>query len=275
MCRKASWILGLIGVLGMSQAVSASSIILNEYNAIDSTVTPSKADTYFGKIQGNGGNWFELVVTEDHLNMTGWTLNWKETDNSSGNKAGTIYLSNNSFWSDVRQGVILTFIENFSATGGKDTDTSLNYTTDWWVNICTLSEQAKYNANDPTSLAHTVYTAGGGNIGDFTTSNDGWALQICDSEGHVVMAWTGEGVFCDGGVNSQEVFKLETNPSASILPTDPHYNDGSSSTFGSANIWSSGACVQNFSALRAWAVPEPATLIFLTLGSLAGIFRKK
>ena len=48
-----------------------SPLILNEYNA----VTPTKllknlgTDSFWGRIPGNGGDWFELVVTGDHLDV--------------------------------------------------------------------------------------------------------------------------------------------------------------------------------------------------------------
>jgi hypothetical protein len=274
MNTKINWALGMVCGLGISTLASASSVILNEYNAVPSTKTIGKTDSYFGNsYQGNGGNWFELVVTKDHLDMTGWTLNWKESG-----KSGVISLSNNSFWSDMRKGVILTIIENQSSAGkNTDTDTSLNYTTDWWANICTLSEQNRYNNGNSNSLLHTTYTTGGGNKGDFTTSNDGWQLQILDDNGTIVMDWTGEGIYPTTGVGSDEVFKLQADPSAEITPTNKNYSDGSSSTFGSANSWTTNGVsyTQNFSVLRTGVVPEPATLIFLAMGVVAGMYRRK
>lgn len=35
-------------------------------------------DTFFGRIRGNGGNWIELVVLEDHLDIRGWRILWAE-----------------------------------------------------------------------------------------------------------------------------------------------------------------------------------------------------
>jgi hypothetical protein len=264
-----NWILGMVCAIGISNVVSASPIILNEYNAVKSSgyLKDNKSDTYFGRIPDNGGNWFELVITEDHLDMRGWTLNWQESS-----KAGTITLSNDTFWSNMRQGVILTFIERPATGGGKSTDTTLNYSNDWWANICTLQEQYQYS-NSLSWLARTVYTSGGGNAGDFTTSNDGWKVQIKDGN-DVVMDWTGEGYFSNGGVGSDEIFKLEANPSATIARNSSSYKDGTTSTFGSPNLWSDGVGSQNFSTLRA-GVPEPATLIFLGMSGLYGLIRRK
>ena len=63
-------------------------VIMNEYNSISSGkyidgndyVDSSKGDAYFasftgmpdGRVQGNGGNWFELVVTGQNVDMRGW-----------------------------------------------------------------------------------------------------------------------------------------------------------------------------------------------------------
>ena len=56
-------------LLGIGVAVAAP-VILNEYNAVDDTkwldknglTASTKSDTYFGRVAGNGGDWFELVV---------------------------------------------------------------------------------------------------------------------------------------------------------------------------------------------------------------------
>ena len=52
------------------------------------------------------------------------------------------------------------------------------------------------------------------------------------------------------GIGNDEVFKLEEDPSSFITPA-ADYNDGTSSTFGSPNIYSAGSEQQDFTALRA------------------------
>ncbi len=49
--------------------LSANSIILNEYNAVapDLQLKNNGYDTHFGDINGNGGDWIEIVITEDFL----------------------------------------------------------------------------------------------------------------------------------------------------------------------------------------------------------------
>jgi hypothetical protein len=64
----------------------------------------------------------------------------------------------------------------------------------------------------------------------------------------------GEDYF-DEGVNNEEVAKLEADPSPDSVLEE--YNDGSSSTFGLSNLWSSGTITQDFSALRSWFPEGP------------------
>jgi hypothetical protein len=115
-------------------------MILNEWNAVaaggflagdDYRDDTTKVDPYWatfhgmpdGRIEGNGGNWIELVVIADRLNIQGWQLRWAETDANStdgsdpwyGNASveqGIITFSPTAaIWSDLRKGTILTISE--------------------------------------------------------------------------------------------------------------------------------------------------------------------
>jgi len=71
--------------IGVGRVLGAD-VILNEYNAVNGSdfLNGGTAfededggyadDSYFGRVQGNGGDWFELVVITDHLDMRGWKL---------------------------------------------------------------------------------------------------------------------------------------------------------------------------------------------------------
>lgn len=54
--------------------------------------------TGWARIVGNGGDWLELMVTTDHLDITGWTLYW---ENDDANAQGLEYGSN-----DIRDGIV-------------------------------------------------------------------------------------------------------------------------------------------------------------------------
>jgi hypothetical protein len=246
-------------------------LALNEYNAVrseqflgggtaaqDANNPPGVAsDSQFGRVLGNGGNWFELVVLSDHLDMRGWTLEWTETGAS-----GAIQLSNAAFWSDLRIGTIVTFIQRTTAQGGLDTDLSFNGTTDTWVNV---------NTFDTALVTATASTKPGHVSGQFTTSNDRWTIRAVDASGSAMTGRMGEGsaAYNGGKVNAEDVCRLRQDPTGRSGPTSWFDDSGSSSTFGRSNTWNAcpgtGTVTQSFAALLGsgceWSGPSnPADL---------------
>lgn len=227
--------------LMMSSAAFGAPMILNEYNAVkDANVLKNgKSDTYFGAIPGNGGDWMELVVISDKLDVRGWQI---ET-NQAGVFDALLTLPSDAVFSNLRSGTILTIAElvatdlSYDPAGG-----------DWWINY-----QASFSA------------------GDNTQSN--FQVTIRDAASQLVFGPAGEGVNPASGIGSDEVFKLEENPSALITPMS-NYNDGTSSTFGSPNLWSSGTVAQDFSALRS-VVPEPGSMLVLACGLLGLVIKRR
>lgn len=233
---------------------SAADVILNEYNAVGSDKLLDDgggADSYFGKLEGNGGNWFELLVVGDHVDMRNWQLNWTEdeTVDGGGTAAGSIVLSGHDLWSDLRAGSILTFIETTNAGFEESnfvtaTDTSYDPANDdWWINIATREEQAK----GADGLVMT--TTNDGLPGDFSVGNDDWALTILNGSGDTVFGPAGEGAGDDwmgGGVGSTEAGSLEGPTSTeempvtvatwnAIAPNSDLYDDTGGTTFGAPN----------------------------------------
>ena len=208
-----------------SDRASADDVILNEYNAVNGsdflnggTAAADEdggraQDSYFGRVQGNGGDWFELVVVTDHLDMRGWSLEiWLE-----GVHEETLDLTNHMLWSDLRSGTIVTVAED-----APDNVTYNPQAGDWWINV-----QANV-------FARGTYISNSG----FPVTNDDWQLVIRDADGLIRGGPAGEGVSVDGGINSREIFRLEADPDESISPDSMYYNDGNClSTFGSANQW--------------------------------------
>ncbi|MEM6257714.1 MAG: PEP-CTERM sorting domain-containing protein [Planctomycetota bacterium] len=95
--------------------------------------------TGFARIQGNGGDWLEFVVTEDNLDIRGWTLYWENDDaDSNGNEygggivirdgivgetateRGQIKFTQNAAWSNLRAGTIITISEDNSINEIRD-----------------------------------------------------------------------------------------------------------------------------------------------------------
>ena len=250
----------LTGMLAAGQAFATGELLINEYNAVGEAkfleFDPLKSwegqDTYFGRIQGNGGNWIELVVASDHLDIRGWTLDWSNSDPD----AGVLTFSNDTRWSDLRSGTIITIIEtlddlvpevaNLQDTdfnGSVDTigpvfnvDTDFSFdpaSGDWWVNAW-LSDASLFTT------------------GAFKVDNDSWQGTIKDNLGATIQGPIGEDVFgwTGGGINSREVGRLELDPSAAVDISN--YDDGDYSTFGAPNNYDDQTAEQDFSSLRAW-----------------------
>jgi len=226
-------------LLSAAAAARAADVILNEYNAVSDTqfLANGSSDAFWGIVLGNGGDWFELVVITDHLDMRGWTLTLND---SSLTGPQTLTLTNDNIWSDLRSGTIITVSENL----GNNVDDYQPALGKWWLNV---------KAADDTNGAYTTNS-------NFRVNNDNWQLTIRDSLNAVRFGPAGEGIAPPSGVGNNEVCKLEANPSAAITPLSA-YNDGGSSSFGAPNLWNSGASMQNFSALRSVLPYSPLTSV--------------
>ena len=242
-----------------------SPVLLNEFNAVgnekflnggdasdDSAMTGTpKSDAFFGRIEGNGGDWFELVVLGDGtagstMDLRGWSI-----DIHAPLLTETIKLSTDAFWAAVPVGTLLTFTERICQADGTETPTMLNRSSNLstsgylWSNVW-IHDSFLIDLGTSTFLDGIV-------IG-----NDNTQLTIRDAGGATIFGPSGEGIpnqdtnndtipDTAGGVNSTEVFKLEANPVPGIDPlfanafVDPGnpgaYKTGSTSSFGAPNEW--------------------------------------
>ena len=74
-------------------------------------------DTGWARIYENGGDWIELVITEDFADLRGYWLYWENDDNGNGTPAedgewGYLHLSNDPAWMNLRAGTIITISED-------------------------------------------------------------------------------------------------------------------------------------------------------------------
>ncbi len=230
--RTRSFLLLLLACLAPVIA-RAAPLILNEYNAVG----PEKylnggvatwdedggvaADPYFGRVLANGGDWFELVVVADGLDIRGWKLEIED----DGSLDDTLVFSDDPIWSNLRAGTIITIAEDEPS----DPDAG-----PWWIQV-QASDDADGQYITPSN---------------FPVSNDYWMLTIRDDRDRIVFGPAGEGVAPRAGVNSREVLKLEVSPSATVIPADWSYDDGQSSSFGRPNRWSGGLYEQDLATLR-------------------------
>jgi len=236
-------LLAICLILSISGKLFAAGVILNEYNAVgadqflnggDSSADDDGArasDSYFGRVMGNGGDWFELVVITDHLDMRNWRLDIYD----DGSLDETLILTNHSIWSDLRSGTIITVSENVP--------TDINYNPaagDWRINV---------QANNDAEGLYITST-------NFVVSNNNWQLRIRNNTGGIVFGPAGEGVSPASGISDTEIFRLEANPDVNIAANSSDYSDGKNfSTFGAANQWGH----QGLNQLRA-VVPAATTL---------------
>lgn len=240
----------LVGSLLLSSGAPAAPILVNEYNAVSAAnflggAASTTADATLGRIQGNGGDWVELVVIQDHLDLRGGSLSIEE-----GNAVRTttvLTFTNDALWGDLRSGTIITVAEDILTDASYDPLGG-----DWWINV-----QASNTASGQFITAS-----------NFSVSNDNTQITVLDALAQVYFGPAGEGITPASGIGSDEVWKLEADPSAAITPAS-NYRDGSSSSFGAPNLWSGGAFSQDFSVLRS-VVPEPgaAALVGVALAAL-------
>ena len=307
---KSFLIVSTILVLAAANVFATSQLILNEFNAVGSTKYLETADyggstsvdTYFqemadglhpdkmtgtlpnGRIQGNGGDWIELVVTQDHLDIRGWQVRWAEVDATEANgtdiwygngnvEQGILQFSQSSVWSNLRAGTIITVVDENNIYVDTDNqnktsnvppsqaeavinlNTDVNFNpdvNDWWINVSTKTE---YSSQAP--LITSVHNVSGHQSYDWGCGNDAWQAQINDANGNLVWGPVGEGLgteFWGGsGINSSETGRCEINPSA--LVTGHDFDDADTSSFGMPNRWGDPENVQDFSVLRAWYNP--------------------
>ena len=235
-------------------------VILNEYNAVDSTApvgtflnggtdtldsdgAPNAVDKHFGRVEGNGGDWFELVVVgtgaAGTVDMRGWKIEIGQHDGPIFETSAMIQLSTHNYWSAVPTGTILTFIEHNTAQGGLDTGIAIRNRRstdgDTWTNIW---------IGDSTYLTYTDavtngYTVTAGVVTGVAVDDLGTRLRIKDAGGRIVFGAAGEGISPVSGVNDKEVFELQANPLPSISPLSTAYLDAAAgSSFGWPNEWS-------------------------------------
>ncbi len=266
-----------------SNALAAASLILNEWNAVSgsSFLDNGNSDSFFGRVEGNGDNWIELVVTEDHVDIRGWELRWWEDDGdgngtavwdpsriSANESQGKIVFSTDALWSDLRAGSIITISDKqivdtiFEDTTPVSFDLSTDTSYDPLGGDFSIHVSSRDEADEVSPLVTTMTNVDGDPAGAFSVGNNDWELTIFDGVvnhfGPIGEAW---GSF--GGISGAEVGKLEADPSPLVTLAD--YNDGTSSTFEAPNVWSSGTTVQDFSALRD-QVPEPSAVALLVTG---------
>ncbi|YCM42361.1 lamin tail domain-containing protein [Verrucomicrobiaceae bacterium 227] len=239
-----------------------SPLILNEYNAVapDAFLGGGTAedpdgdfDTRLGRIQGNGGFWAEFVVVGSPLESGPVDLrNWHFYFESS-TWWVSFTLKPNPALAAIPRGTILTFtnLPDTSPTRLQVADHALS--DGWfWTNI---------NLHDRALVELSDYSANG--LRNHTTAI--WHQQLAvtvsspDSFRGVVMGPAGERTATNLDLGSDEVFKLEEDPTSTTSPIHGNYDDGETSTFGAPNLWDDRQATQDFSAYTPSHLPPVVT----------------
>lgn len=243
-----------------------SSIILNEYNAVgenffldgaEEDEIGAPTDSNLGQIQGNGGEWIEFVITGDDsstVDLRGHTIVIVNNDFHR----HSITLSDHIALSELIPGTILTLSANFQTHLNKESQLSSNTSETYlWSNIWLFDPILIDQENSIFSNERV--------IGDQNTR-----VVITAPSGTVIYGPSGESTAAFDTNNNAipdtlvaipdtEVFKLEQNPTSAINPLFATYNDGSSSTFGAPNTWSSSTQTQSFASFAQTNSPPKLT----------------
>ena len=103
-------------------ADSTDALILNQGNAVSGGkyLQSGKTDETFGRIEGNGQNWMQLLVSKtdpgkNTLNLQGYQIDWSYSKDAADYGSGTITFSNDPVWASVPLGTAITINEAQSA----------------------------------------------------------------------------------------------------------------------------------------------------------------
>ncbi|MDP2309407.1 MAG: CotH kinase family protein [Pseudomonadota bacterium] len=221
---------------GFYEVDAAPPFVLNEWNAVETGkwlggddgaaeegAAEEGADAALGRTTGNGGDWIELLVVEDGLDLRGWTLTLQDRSG----EAGTLVFTGDPALSALRAGTILTIAEDLPEDPAYDPRGG-----DWRFHL---------RAGVEGSGAYVSATP-------FDVTHQDWQLTAWDALGHVRLGPVGEGVGRAGGVGSTEVGFLAETPTAGLRRDTADYADATSSTFGAPNVWADGE--QDLDTLR-------------------------
>jgi MYXO-CTERM domain-containing protein len=198
-------------------------IILNEWNTVaaDKVLDDDGEDAAFGVIEGNGGDWLELLVLEDGLDLRGAHLDMADL---AGDR-GEIVFTDAEVLTDLRAGTLLTIAADLPEDASLDPDGG-----DWRFHV---------RATADGEIARTD---------GFEITHKGWQLRIWSADDQLLFGPVGEGRSPVAGVSSREVGLLAATPTRELRPDSADYTAGVLSTYGAPNVWEDG--VQDLSALR-------------------------
>lgn len=199
---------------------SSVPLILNEYNAVKSSelLADNAHDAAFGRVAGNGGDWIELLVTKDGLDVRGWSVAVFDREDGPLEATDTFTFTDNAVLSDLSAGTIITIAESQPE--------DLSYAPedgDWAI-----------NARSATGFESALVTDSAGN---FDSNRHGFRVLLSDGVGALRSPFMGEtdGLRTFTNVGGQEVYARCDLPSPLDDPINGDARDSSLSSFGTLN----------------------------------------
>lgn len=193
----------------------APPLVLNEWNAVGPDKLLAEGDDALGVVAGNGGDWLELVVVQDGLDLRGWQLTLSHRNGD----AGTLVFQDHPLLADLPAGTLFTIAEDLPEDLRFDPDGG-----DWRFHLRAGAE----GSGEVVSAT------------PFDVSHREWQAVLRDAEGWVRFGPVGEGLAPADGISGTEVGVLGVSPGPGVRRDDRDYRDADRSSFGAANVWSGG-----------------------------------
>lgn len=208
-----------VWIVEAAAALTPPPLVLSEYNAVNSSdfLGDDGYDTRLGRIEGNGGDWFELLVTSEGLDLRGWQVELFDRENGQLEQTDTMTFSQHPLLADLRAGTILTIAE------AQLEDPSYNpIERDYTIEIRSTADFA------------SAFVSG---LGSFDTNRHGFRVRVRDDAGQIRSPYQGETEAwrTTGNVGGEEVFARCDGPEQGQDPVDGDHRDVTTSTYGAAN----------------------------------------
>lgn len=212
-------------------------VVLNEYNAVKGSevLDDDGTDTTFGTVEGNGGDWIELLTTTD-VDLRGWQVELWNRENGPLELTDTITFSNNALLADIAAGTIITIAESQAEDLSYDPD------------------DGDFTINARSATSHTSPLLA--NVaGNFDSNRHDFRIRVRDSAGISQSPFMGETETLRSflNVSGNEVFARCEAPTPEQNPGLADVQDVTTSTYGHPNTC--GDASQYLDRLRGLAPP--------------------
>jgi len=161
-----------ITVVDGGDAIESPALVLNEYNAVDANAGNwAGQDPAFPDDPTNGGDWFELAIVTDGLDLRGWSVELWDRDRSSETlkQTDTFVFADDPLWSDLRAGSLIAIAESVEQDASY-----LPRADDWSITV--------------TPTGGLLLGGGSG----FDTNRRGFRIAVRDANGNLVGPFMGE-----------------------------------------------------------------------------------